>query len=206
MQSVLELQKSDLSLSRAWVSHRGPKLWRDGRHDITMQTKSQSKPSEVLTNHTIPQTSNQSFPLAKHLQKLQFLTWLVVLSMTWVHGMLTSTCSHTMSYSSRSKPLRASQSCQAVPGQTLDCPSLSCMPVTCLFPLQNSVQTSCSLTISPIRIQTSHIERICLNVSLTSGLVLLEVRAWYIVVIRFSLDGRASPCCTLVSGPSRVPG
>lgn len=58
MQSVLELQKSGLSLSRALTIHRGPRPWRDGGHEITMQMESQSKPSEVLTNHTIPQTSN----------------------------------------------------------------------------------------------------------------------------------------------------
>ena len=66
-----------------------------------------------------------------------------------MHGVLTPTCSHAVPDSTLSKPLRASQTCQAVSGHILECPSFSYLRVTYLFLLPNSVQTSYFLAISP---------------------------------------------------------
>lgn len=80
-----------------------------------MQTESQSKTPEMLTNHTIPDYDLIIISLAKNLQKLQFLIWLVILSMIWEHGTSTSTCSLMLcpapanpNYSELPKPARLS--------------------------------------------------------------------------------------------------
>lgn len=177
-----ELQRSDMSFSRAWASCRGPNALEKWWHDITMQMKPWSETPEALTNHSIPQTSNHHFPCQKTSETL--VAGLASDAFhdlsTWHFHLPRLQCCVLF------QPIQTTQNFPNLlgcPRHILDCPSLLCLPVTYLFLFCNS--SDILFSVLPIRIKASHIQRICLSVSLTFGLEPLKalgqslVCSWY---------------------------
>lgn len=170
-----------MSFYKAWASCRDPIPWRDG--DMTSLCKwspgvklLKRSPITAFPRHLI------TISLTKNLQKLQLPAWPVVFHdlSAWHFHLPRLLCCVLF------QPIQTTQSFPNLPGclrHTLDCPSLSCLPVTYLFLFYNS--SDILFSIVPIRIKASRVKRFCLNVSLIFGLESLKalgqslVCSWY---------------------------